>query len=37
LLVAGVLEEVEGSSIEELEARRDRMLTDVLGITGRRS
>ncbi len=37
LLVAGVLEEVEGSSIEELEARRDRMLTAVLGITGRRS
>ena len=36
MLVAGVLEEARGSSIEELEARRDRMLTAVLGIKGTR-
>ncbi len=37
LLVAGVLEEVEGSEMKELEARRDRMLTAVLKLTGRGS
>ncbi len=35
MLVAGVEEEAQGFSIEELEARRDRMLTAVLGIPGR--
>lgn len=35
MLVAGVKEEIQGSSIGELEARRDRMLTAVLGIPGR--
>ncbi len=35
MLVSGVQEEVKGASIEALEARRDRMLTAVLGIEGR--
>ncbi len=35
MLVAGVQEEIQGSSIEELDARRDRMLTAVLGVPGR--
>ena len=35
LLVAGVEEETGGASIEDLEAKRDRMLTNVLAISGR--
>ena len=35
VLVAGVQEQTQGYSVQELEARRDRMLTAVLGIEGR--
>lgn len=35
ILVAGVEEEIGGASIQDLEAKRDRMLTTVLAISGR--